>query len=169
MAGSGWDSGSGSGSASVQRVREALAAKGLACQVQELAASTRTAQEAAAAVGCGVAQIVKSLVFRAASSDRLVLALVSGTNRVSEAKLAARLGEPVKRADAAFVRERTGFAIGGVPPLGHASPAVVLVDQDLLAFEVVWAAAGSPHAVFQVAPRDLVAAAGGEVVDLAEP
>jgi prolyl-tRNA editing enzyme YbaK/EbsC (Cys-tRNA(Pro) deacylase) len=159
---------SASGS-SVDRVRDALAAKGLACQVHELAASTRTAQEAAAAVGCSVAQIVKSLVFRASRSDRLVLALASGTNRVSEAKLEARLGEPVKRADAAFVRERTGFAIGGVPPLGHATPGVVLVDQDLLAFDVVWAAAGSPHAVFQVAPRDLVRAAGGEVVDLAEP
>ncbi|HET9596290.1 MAG TPA: YbaK/EbsC family protein, partial [Anaeromyxobacteraceae bacterium] len=125
--------------------------------------------EAAAAVGCSVAQIVKSLVFRATRSDRLVLALASGTNRVSEAKLEARLGEPVRRADAAFVRERTGFAIGGVPPLGHAAPGVVLVDRDLLAFDVVWAAAGTPHAVFQVAPPDLVRAAGGEVVDLAEP
>ncbi|HET9595106.1 MAG TPA: YbaK/EbsC family protein [Anaeromyxobacteraceae bacterium] len=150
-------------------MRDALAARGLACEVHELAASTRTAQEAAAAVGCSVGQIVKSLVFRTARSDRLVLALASGTNRVSEAKLEARLGEPVKRADAAFVRERTGFAIGGVPPLGHAAPGVVLVDRDLLAFDVVWTAAGTPHAVFQVAPPDLVRAAGGEVVDLAEP
>jgi prolyl-tRNA editing enzyme YbaK/EbsC (Cys-tRNA(Pro) deacylase) len=159
----------GAGSSSVERVRAALAAEGLACEVHELAASTRTAQEAAQAVGCTVGQIVKSLVFRAAASDRLVLALVSGTNRASEAKLEARLGEPVKRADAAFVRQRTGFAIGGVPPLGHASPALVLVDRDLLAFDLVWAAAGSPHAVFQVAPADLVRAAGGEVLDLAEP
>lgn len=153
---------------SVQRVREALAAAGLGADVQELAASTRTAQEAAAAVGCTVAQIVKSLVFRGTVSDRVVLALVSGPNRADEQRLGALAGEPVARADAAFVRDRTGFAIGGVPPVGHLTPPRVLVDRTLLAFPVVWAAAGSPHAVFAVAPADLVRASGGEVVDLAD-
>lgn len=154
---------------SVQRVRDALAAHGLASEVKELAASTRTAQEAAAAVGCGVAQIVKSLVFRGARSGRAVLALVSGPNRASEALLAALAGEPVERADAAFVRERTGFAIGGVAPVGHAAAVTVVIDRDLMAFPVVWAAAGSPNAVFAVAPADLQRVTGGQVADVKQP
>jgi len=155
-------------SGSVDRVREALAAQGLAAEVKELAASTRTAQEAAAAVGCHVAQIVKSLVFRKTGSGGALLVLVSGTNRASEARLAALAGEPVARADAAFVRERTGFAIGGVPPLGHREALSVLVDRDLMSFPVVWAAAGSPNAVFAVAPADLVRITAGQVADVAE-
>ncbi len=154
---------------SVQRVRDALAAEGLASEVKELAASTRTAQEAAAAVGCGVAQIVKSLVFRGTSSGRAVLALVSGSNRASEALLSEVAGEPVARADADFVRERTGFAIGGVPPLGHLEAVTVVIDRDLMAFPVVWAAAGSPNAVFAVAPTDLQRVTGGRVADVKEP
>jgi prolyl-tRNA editing enzyme YbaK/EbsC (Cys-tRNA(Pro) deacylase) len=155
-------------SGSVERVREALAAQGLGVEVKELAASTRTAQEAAAAVGCEVAQIVKSLVFRKTASGGALLVLVSGTNRASEARLAALAGEPVARADAAFVRERTGFAIGGVPPLGHREPLSVLVDRDLMSFPVVWAAAGSPNAVFAVAPADLQRITAGQVADVAE-
>jgi prolyl-tRNA editing enzyme YbaK/EbsC (Cys-tRNA(Pro) deacylase) len=154
-------------SGSVQRVREALAAQGLATEVKELAASTRTAQEAAAAVGCEVAQIVKSLVFRRTASDRPLLVLVSGTNRASEERLAALAGEPVARADADFVRERTGFAIGGVPPLGHREPLSILIDRDLMAFPVVWAAAGSPNAVFALAPADLQRITAGQVADVA--
>lgn len=153
-------------SGSVQRVREAIAAVGLATEVQELSQSTRTAQEAAAAVGCSVAQIVKSLVFRGGQSGKPLLALVSGQNRASEARLAEHFGEPAGRADADFVRTHTGFAIGGVPPLGHPEALTVLVDRDLLAFEVVWAAAGSPFAVFRVAPAELVRITGGRVVDL---
>ncbi len=154
-------------SGSVQRVREALAARGLTGEVRELAASTRTAQEAAAAVGCQVGQIVKSLVFRLTASDRPVLVLVSGTNRASEARLSALAGEPVARADADFVRERTGFSIGGVPPLGHATPLPTFIDRDLMAFPVVWAAAGSPHAVFALAPADLQRITAGRVAELA--
>jgi len=154
---------------SVQRVREAIAALGLESQVQELAQSTRTAQEAAAAVGCGVGQIVKSLVFRGATSGRALLALVSGANRASEALLAVHYGEPAGRADADFVRTHTGFAIGGVPPVGHPEKLEVLVDRDLLAFEVIWAAAGSPFAVFRLSPADLVRISGGRVVDLKAP
>jgi len=154
---------------SVQRVRDALAAQGLASEVKELTASTRTAQEAAAAVGCGVAQIVKSLVFRGTSTGRAVLALVSGSNRASEALLSDVAGEPVARADADFVRERTGFAIGGVPPLGHREAVAVVIDRDLMAFPVVWAAAGSPNAVFAVAPADLQRVTGGRVADVKQP
>ncbi len=152
----------------VERVRAALAERGLGCEVMELARSTRTAQEAAAAVGCEVAQIVKSLVFRGAGSGRPVLALVSGASRASEVRLAELAGEPVTRADPAFVRERTGFAIGGVAPLGHLTPPVVFIDRQLLAFEVVWAAAGSPNAVFEVAPAELERVTGGQVADLVE-
>jgi len=154
-------------SGSVQRVREALAARGLDGEVKELASSTRTAQEAAAAVGCQVGQIVKSLVFRLTATDRPLLVLVSGTNRASEARLSALAGEPVARADADFVRDRTGFAIGGVPPLGHATPLPTLIDRDLMTFPVVWAAAGSPHAVFAVTPADLQRITAGQVAELA--
>lgn len=150
-------------------MREALAAQGLAADVKELADSTRTAQEAAAAVGCRVAQIVKSLVFRLPASGGAVVALVSGSNRASEALLSALVGEPVARADADFVRRCTGFAIGGVPPLGHAAPLPVLIDRDLMSFSVVWAAAGSPHAVFAVSPADLQRITSGRVAQLAEP
>lgn len=140
-----------------------MAARGLEVEITEFADSTRTAQEAAAAVGCDVAQIVKSLIFRATVTDRLVLVLTSGVNRVDEKKLKAILGEPVKRADADFVRERTGFAIGGVPPVGHTSEPVVLMDEDLLAHDVVWAAAGTPHTVFSVNPARLAEVAGADV------
>lgn len=153
-------------SGSVQRVREAIAALGLESQVQELSQSTRTAQEAAETVGCGVGQIVKSLVFRGGTSGRPLLALVSGSNRASEELLAGHWGEVAGRADADFVRTHTGFAIGGVPPVGHPEKLDVLVDRDLLGYEVVWAAAGSPFAVFRVTPADLVRVTGGRVVDL---
>lgn len=152
----------------VQRVREALAAAGLSSEVKELSASTRTAQDAASAVGCQVAQIVKSLVFRIQDGDRPLLVLVSGTNRASEALLAALAGGPVARADADFVRARTGFAIGGVAPLGHAEPMAVLVDRDLMSFPLVWAAAGSPNAVFALTPADLLRVTGGRVADVAD-
>ena len=105
----------------IQRVQDALAARGFAGEIRELAQSTRSAAEAAAALGCQVDQIAKSLVFRGAESDRLVLVIASGANRVDEAKVAAIVGEPIAKADAAFVRARTGFAIGGVPPVGHAA------------------------------------------------
>jgi prolyl-tRNA editing enzyme YbaK/EbsC (Cys-tRNA(Pro) deacylase) len=152
----------------VERVRQALSAAGLAAEVQELSASTRSAQEAAAAVGCDVAQIVKSLVFRGTVSGRPLLALVSGKNRASEARLAALAGEPVARADAGFVRERTGFSIGGVPPVGHKEPVAAFIDQDLMAFPVIWAAAGAPNAVFALSPADLQRITGGQVADLAD-
>lgn len=147
-----------------QRVQAALQALGLDCQVVELPASTRTAPEAATAVGCSVGQIVKSLIFHGKESGRAVLALVSGANRVNEAALAGLLGEPVGKADADFVREQTGFAIGGVPPLGHLHPILTFIDEDLLQYEEIWAAAGTPNAVFRLHSADLPRMTGGQVV-----
>lgn len=148
-------------SSSARKVQEALKAAGVPCRVQELAASSRTAAEAAEAVGCDVGQIVKSLIFRGRHSGNPVLALVSGKNRVNEALLEAACGEPVGKADAAFVRERTGFAIGGIPPLGHLEPLCPIIDRDLLHYPEVWAAAGTPHALFRITPDDLLAVTGG--------
>ena len=148
---------------SARRVQEALRALGLPGEVRELDDSTRTAPEAAAAVGCELGAIVKSLVFRGAGTGDAVLALVSGDNRADEARIAARVGETVLRADADFVRAATGYAIGGVPPVGHPAPLRTLVDEDLLRFQTVWAAAGTPRAVFPIDPRALARAAGGEL------
>jgi prolyl-tRNA editing enzyme YbaK/EbsC (Cys-tRNA(Pro) deacylase) len=142
-------------------VQDALRALGLPADVRELGASTRTAPEAAAAVGCELGAIVKSLVFRGRSSGDPVLVLVSGDNRADEARVEAEVGEAVGRADADWVREVTGYAIGGIPPVGHPSPVRTVVDEDLLRFDEVWAAAGTPRAVFPVAPRALAEAAGG--------
>jgi prolyl-tRNA editing enzyme YbaK/EbsC (Cys-tRNA(Pro) deacylase) len=136
--------------------------------VRETPQSTRTAPEAAAAVGCEVAQIVKSLVFRGARSGAACLALVGGDVRADPARLERALGEPVERPDGDWVRERTGYAIGGVPPFGHREPLPTLIDRGLLAHAEVWAAAGSPHAVFPVAPARLVELTGGRVEDLAD-
>ena len=152
----------------MQRVRDALAALGLDNEVQELAASTRSAAEAASAVGCNVAQIVKSLVVRGSVSGELVLVLTSGSNRVCMDKVAALAGEPAGMAEAAVVRERTGFAIGGVPPLGHLQPMKTFIDRDLLAHAVIWAAAGAPNALFHLSPQDLLRMTGGEVATVAE-
>ena len=151
---------------SAKRVQEALAARGFAFEVREFPQSTRTAAEAAAAIGCEVAQIAKSLVFRTRASGRPVLVIASGANRVDEKAVAALIGEKIGRADADFVRAATGFAIGGVPPLGHDTPPVTLIDRDLLALDEIWAAAGTPNAVFRLKPEELVVLTGGRVADL---
>lgn len=153
-------------SQSAQRVQDALTELGLSCRVAELPASTRTAQEAAAAVGCSVGQIVKSLVFRGAQSNRAILVAASGANRVDEARLAELAAEPIAKADAAFVRASTGFAIGGVAPLGHPAPLIAFIDEDLLQYDQIWAAAGTPNAVFALTPADLQLMTGGQVVRL---
>ena len=149
------------------RLQQLLHAYGADSTVVELPDSTRTAAEAAAAVGVDVAQIVKSLVFLA--GDRLVVALVSGANRVSVDRLAAEVGSPVKQADARTVKDRTGYAIGGVPPFDHPPGTDVLVDRDLLGHRVVWAAAGTPRAVFPIEPATLVRLTGARAADLREP
>ena len=150
-------------SASALKVQAALTALGLDSQVSELPGSTRTAVEAAQAVGCTVGQIVKSLVFRGKVSGKPLLVLVSGSNRVDEKVLAALAGEAVEKADPDFARQHTGFAIGGVPPVGHAEAIETYVDEDLLQYDEVWAAAGTPHAVFRIPPAELARASGGRV------
>ena len=152
--------------ASAQRVQDALAARGFAFEVREFPESTRTSAEAAAAVGCDIGQIAKSLVFRAKASDRPVLVMASGANRVDEKAVARHLGEKIGRADADFVRARTGFSIGGVPPVGHSEAIVTLIDRDLLDHAEIWAAAGTPNAVFRLSPDDLIALTKGEVADV---
>jgi prolyl-tRNA editing enzyme YbaK/EbsC (Cys-tRNA(Pro) deacylase) len=151
-------------SASAGKVQEAARAAGLAVTVIERAESTRTAEEAAAACGCAVAQIIKSLVFRGAETAKPYLMLVSGSNRLNEKGVAGVLGESLTRPDAAYVREVTGYAIGGIPPLGHATRMQVFIDKDLLAFDVVWAAAGTPRAVFAVSPGALADAIGARII-----
>jgi prolyl-tRNA editing enzyme YbaK/EbsC (Cys-tRNA(Pro) deacylase) len=149
---------------SAQKVQEALSALGLPCQVVELPASTRTAQEAAQAIGCTVGQIVKSLVFRGARTGKPILVLASGVNRVNEKSAGEWAGEPIGKADADFVRRHTGFVIGGVAPVGHPAPVDTYIDEDLLQYDEIWAAAGTPHAVFRLTPKDLGKIGRGAVV-----
>ena len=153
-------------SPSARKVQQALQAMGFALQVVELPDSTRTAAEAAQAVGCQVGQIVKSLVFKAKRSQRPVLVVASGANRVNEKAIEALIGEPLGRADADFVRQRTGFAIGGVPPVGHSERLETFIDEDLLQHAEIWAAAGTPNAVFRLTPGDLVQMTGGRLVKI---
>jgi prolyl-tRNA editing enzyme YbaK/EbsC (Cys-tRNA(Pro) deacylase) len=143
---------------SAQRVQDAAARLGLAIEVREMPQSTRTAEEAAAACGCAVGQIIKSLVFEGQASGRPYLLLVSGANRVNQEGVAHAIGEALVRPDAAKVRDWTGFAIGGIPPFGHDTPLATFIDEDLLRFETVWGAAGTPRAVFSVEPRALTQA-----------
>ena len=148
----------------MQRVADALKAAGVDAEIRETPASTRTAEEAAATVGTTVEKIVKSLVFLADGAP--ILALVSGSNRLDTARLGAALGKTITRADANAVRSATGFAIGGVAPVGLATALDVLIDRDLLQYDTVWAAAGTPHAVFPITPEQLVQATNGRVHDL---
>ncbi|MGF1592445.1 MAG: YbaK/EbsC family protein [Kiloniellaceae bacterium] len=151
---------------SARRVQAAIEAAGFDFRVSEFPASTRSSEEAAAAIGCGVAQIAKSLIFRAGDSGRPVLVMASGANRVDEKAVGRLLGEKLARADADFVRQKTGFAIGGVPPVGHREAPVVFIDADLMALSEIWAAAGTPNAVFRLTPEALVALTGGCVAEL---
>ncbi len=151
---------------SAQSVQKALSQKGLSCKVIELSASTRTAEEAAAALRCGVAQIVKSLIFKTKVSHKPILVLASGSNRVSEKTIEDYVGEKITKADADFTRQVTGFAIGGIPPVGHTHVLDTFIDKDLLSFEDVWAAAGTPHAVFNLKGSDLLSLTNGKVVSV---
>jgi len=153
-------------SPSAKRVQEALERFGLAYRVVELPRSTRSAREAAEAVGCSLGQIAKSILFRGERSGSPVLVIASGANRIDERKVGELLGEPVVLAPPEFVREQTGFAIGGVPPVGHLKRLPIFIDEDLLQYEEIWAAAGTPHAVFKIAPADLVRITGGRVNDI---
>lgn len=151
---------------SVERVRAALLAAGHPDTIAAFPEGTRSAAEAAAAVGCAVAQIAKSIVFRAGA--RAVLVIASGANRVDMAKVATAIGQPVKRADGGWVRDTTGFAIGGVSPVGHLAPPILLLDADLMALDPVWAAAGSPQHVFRTSPAELLRITGARPAEVKE-
>jgi prolyl-tRNA editing enzyme YbaK/EbsC (Cys-tRNA(Pro) deacylase) len=142
-------------SSSAKRIQDALSALGAPFEVVELPDSTRTAVDAAQAIGCSVEQIAKSIVFRTAAGKQPVLVIASGVHRIDERKVSEYVGEAVEKADAAFVREKTGYSIGGVPPVGHAVPIPVIMDETLLEYPEIWAAAGNPHAVFKITGADL--------------
>ncbi|WP_316901110.1 YbaK/EbsC family protein [Pseudodesulfovibrio indicus] len=155
-------------SRSAQRVQDFLAGLGDGFEVRELASSTRTSQEAADSIGCTVSQIAKSLVFKDAESGRPVLVVASGSNRVDTARIREAAGVKLKRADGEFVKRETGFAIGGIPPVGHNESLLTVLDADLRQYEVIWAAAGTPHAVFRLTPGDLERLTKGRWLDLRE-
>jgi prolyl-tRNA editing enzyme YbaK/EbsC (Cys-tRNA(Pro) deacylase) len=151
---------------SVERVRAALSAAGHPDTIGLFPDGTRTAQDAANAVGCTVAQIAKSIVLRA--GEQTVLVIASGVNRVDVGKIARAIGQPVKPADGRWVRDVTGFAIGGVAPVGHLSPPRVFIDADLMTLDPVFAAAGTPKHVFRTSPAELARMTGGVVADVKE-
>ena len=153
---------------SIDRVTMAAKEAGLEIEVKRMGASTRTSEEAAAQCGCSVAQIMKSLIFQGETSDRLYLFLLQGSSRLDLGKAEALTGETLKRADPRLIRERTGFAIGGVSPIGHVSGVPTYAEKALLRHEAVWAAAGAHDAVFRAEPGKLLAAASATVADIAE-
>ena len=148
---------------SSQKVQDALSAFGISLHVLELASSTRTAEEAASTIGCSVDQIAKSLIFEGAKTQLPILVIASGKNRVDEKKLELLVAEKIKRASPEFVREVTGFAIGGIPPVGHSQKIITFIDEDLAAYPELWAAAGTPFSVFKLTFEELVAITSGTV------
>ena len=151
-------------STSAQKIQDLLTSLGYGYTVVEHAESTRTAQEAADRAGCELGQIVKSLIFKGKESGKPILVLTSGANRVDEKRISAYAGEAIGRADADFVRAVTGFAIGGVPPVGHVQPMETYLDEDFLQYQTIWAAAGTPNAIFELKTEDLQKMTGGKVV-----
>ena len=151
-------------SLSAQKVQDLLTLQGFDCKVIESVESTRTAQEAADRAGCLLGQIIKSLIFKGKTSHKPILVLTSGANRVDEKRISEYAGEPIVRADADFVRAVTGFAIGGVPPLGHVQKMETYLDEDLLQYKTIWGAAGTPNAIFELTPDDLIKMTNGKVV-----
>ena len=156
-------------SPSAQKVQDTLQSLGFNLQVIEFEQTTRTSVEAAQAVGCEVGQIAKSLIFKGKQSGKAILIIASGANRVDEKKIKSILGEKVEKPDADFVREQTGFVIGGVPPVGHTQKLETLIDEDLLKFDEIWGAAGTPNAVFKLAPQELVKMTGGKIANIKTP
>ena len=153
-------------SPSAQKIQSLLHELGYNYIVVEHAESTRTAQEAADRAGCELGQIVKSLIFRGKSSGKPILVLTSGANRVDEKRISGYAGEAISRADADFVRSVTGFAIGGVPPIGHSQSMETYLDEDFLPFKTIWAAAGTPNAIFELNTEDLQKMTGGTVAQV---
>lgn len=154
-------------SKSAQSVQQALAEKGLVFEVIELSSSTRTANDAASSIGCDVAQIMKSLLFHTAKTNQPVLVLASGANRVNEKIIEQWVGEKIIKADANFTREITGFAIGGVPPIGHKQAIThIFIDEDLLQHNILWAAAGTPNAVFSLSSSEIETLTHGKIITI---
>ena len=151
-------------SPSAHKVQGALNALGFSNQVIELQSTARTSAEAAQAVGCQVQQIAKSIVFKDKQTDKPILVIASGPNRVNEKKIEELISETLGKADADYVRKHTGFVIGGVPPIGHLKKLDVFIDEDLLQYEEIWAAAGSPNAVFKLTPSDLIKMTDGRIL-----
>jgi prolyl-tRNA editing enzyme YbaK/EbsC (Cys-tRNA(Pro) deacylase) len=151
---------------SAEKVQIALRKLGLPLKVVELKDTTRSAKEAAQAIGCQVEQIAKSLIFKTKISSTPILVIASGPNRVNESIISQMTGEEIEKADADFVLEQTGFVIGGVPPLGHKQMLKTYIDRDLLQYEYIWAAAGTPHAVFKLTPTDLCRITNGQVISI---
>jgi len=141
---------------SSKKVESALLEQGFHCPIVQFSSTTKTSKDAAAAIGCTLEQIGKSIVFKTRHTNKPVLVLASGPNRVNEKTLELYVGEPVDKADANFVKESTGYAIGGVPPLGHAHPVDIFIDEDLLKCEEVWTAAGTSNSVFKICRNDLL-------------
>jgi prolyl-tRNA editing enzyme YbaK/EbsC (Cys-tRNA(Pro) deacylase) len=154
-------------SRSAKKFREALNALGGAFGIVELPDSTRTAADAAKAVGCTVDQIAKSIVFRTVGEKKPVMVIASGAHRIDEKKVAALVGDEIEKADPDYVREKTGFSIGGVPPVGHSVPIPIIIDEELLRHAEIWAAAGNPHSVFKISADDLVRITNGDVRSIA--
>ncbi|WP_461615618.1 YbaK/EbsC family protein [Clostridium sp. Marseille-QA1073] len=153
-------------SKSAEKVQSVLNEFGFELNVIELSDSTRTAQEAANTIGCNVSQIAKSLIFKGKTSQRPILIVASGTNRVNEKAIKEHLGEKLEKADADFVLTHTGFAIGGIPPIGHKTSITTLIDEDLMQYEEIWAAAGTPHAVFKLTPKILAEITNGDIISI---
>ena len=153
-------------SSSAQKVQDALVAMGSKANVVEHEIPARTAAEAALLLRCDLAQIGKSIIFKSASTDQSVLVIASGANRVDEKKVATILGDKLAKADATFVREQTGFAIGGVPPIAHIYPGAILLDEDLLKYDQVFPAGGTPYAMFAIDPNELLRISGAQVADI---
>jgi prolyl-tRNA editing enzyme YbaK/EbsC (Cys-tRNA(Pro) deacylase) len=151
-------------SSNAKRINDLLREMGFHLEVIEIPEGTRTSADAAKALGCKLGQIAKSIVFEGKDTHRPVLVIASGSNRVNEKRISELLGEPIIKGDADFVRRTTGFVIGGVPPIGHAEKIKIFIDEDLMMHEVIWTAAGTPHAVFRLTPQDLVKMTEGEVI-----
>ena len=152
--------------ASAQKVQVAVNNLGFEFTIVEFSETTRTSADAASAIGCSVGQIAKTLVFRTVETNTAILVIASGINRVNVITLSIHLDEKIELADADFVRQLTGFAIGGVPPVGHLTPIITLIDEDLFQYEEIWAAAGTPNAVFRLKPDELQRMTGGTTLTI---
>lgn len=150
----------------IKKVQKAIEEFGFNFQIKEFSNSTKTSAEASKAIGCGVEQIAKSLVFKTKNTNKPILVIASGINRVNEEKIKQLINEEIEKASADFVKKTTGFVIGGIPPIGHKQPLLTFIDQDLLTYQEIWAAAGNPHAVFKLTSEELIKITNGKIVDI---